>query len=541
MPSRCSVCKQGKGAPLGHNWVEASCTMAKHCSRCMLTQGEPIGHVWTVVESIKPSCSEGREVSRCVCGEESIVTTPSILGFHYCDSNGYCSVCNNTYDPSKMTLDEIVVNASHTVKCGVFSTPETRTSVYRPITPGDVNIPIVDLNGNLSSVTTGTYIDIPFSYADGDFTFDCIASIRIQGASSTGYPKKNYSIKLYEADGTKNKVKLREDWTKEFKYCLKANWVDYSQARNVVSGQLYGDVIRARDIEDELSGLVNGGAIDGFPVLVFNNGAFHGLYTLNIPKDKWMFDMKDSDEKNQAIVMGEHWGNSVAMRELISYSPNTTTWTHMSKWELEFASNEESLVDNSTVWVLESLNNLIRFVMNNNGEDFKNGISQYADVDKCIDSMLYTFFICADDNISKNILWVTYDGTHWFSSVYDMDGTWGLQWNGNLTFKDANTHLINILENHNNSNYNLLWEKLYLNFYDKIVERYWELRASVFNMEHITSRFEAFFNSIPDYVREAEREKWTGVPSQTTNNLEQILDFAKKRIEKMDAILVPKN
>ena len=31
------------------------------------------------------------------------------------------------------------------------------------------------------------------------------------------------------------------------------------------------------------------GAIDGFPVLVFNNGNYVGLYTWNIPKDKWNF------------------------------------------------------------------------------------------------------------------------------------------------------------------------------------------------------------------------------------------------------------
>ena len=181
-----------------------------------------------------------------------------------------------------------------------------------------------------------------------------------------------------------------------------------------------------------------------------------------------------------------------------------------------------------------SLNNLINFVINNDGQDFIDGISQYADVDKCIDSMIYTFFICADDNVSKNVLWVTYDGTHWFSSVYDMDGTWGLKWNGQVAF-DENHLLINNLSI---ANYNLMWQKLYKNFYARIVERYLEMRKGPLSYENIEKRFTEFFDKIPEMVYSAEKERWPSVPSHSTNTKEQILDFALKRIAKMDSILV---
>jgi hypothetical protein len=184
--------------------------------------------------------------------------------------------------------------------------------------------------------------------------------------------------------------------------------------------------------------------------------------------------------------------------------------------------------------------------MNNSGEDFVNGISQYADVDKCIDSMLFTFVICADDNISKNILWATYDGKVWFSSMYDMDGTWGMRWNGKIEF-DENTHLISNLADgskgapeRNHNNYNLLWEKIYIYFYDRVVERYLELRAGPLSMENITRRFEEYFALIPDVAYEAEKVKWQSVPSQGSNNINQILEYAQKRLAVMDAILVKK-
>ena len=534
LPSFCTVCKKGKGSPLGHDMQPATCVTPEHCSRCTHTVGVVTGHIFEFTKSIPPSCAEGKDIYTCKnCPLEDIKIKPAVFGYHVCDANGYCSVCQNTYDTSKMALDKVVASGSAlTDKCGYFSTPETASSIYKPITSRDIGMPVVELNGNLSSVPKEGFVELPFIYDDGELQFECTVQIRIQGASSAGYAKKNYSIKLINSDGSKHKVELSDGWGKEFKYCMKANWVDYSQARNVVSAQLFGDVIRARQVQDELSDLVNGGAIDGFPIVVYNNGDFLGLYTMNIPKDKWMFDMKDSDEKNQAIVMGDQWGKSVAMKEPITNI--TKNWTYSNFWELEFASNEESTIDNSTDWVAHSLNNLINFVINNDGQDFIDGISQYADVDKCIDSMIYTFFICADDNVSKNVLWVTYDGTHWFSSMYDMDGTWGLKWNGHVAFNE--NHLL--INNLNIENYNLMWQKLYKNFYTRIVERYLEMRQGPLSYENIEKRFTEFDAKIPDMVFDAEQERWPGVPSHNENNIEQILDFARKRIAKMDSILV---
>ena len=533
LPSRCTVCKIGKGLALGHDWIDATCTTPQSCTRCDATVGVVTGHTYTLAEVIAPTCSDGMDIYRCVCGDETVTYKPAILGYHICNEEGYCSVCKYTFDPSRMTLDDIFVNqTSFTVRCGSFSTPETRNSIYKPITAADLGVPIVELNGDLSQVSRNE-ITIPFVYSDGTINISCNIEIKIQGASSSGRPKKNYSIKLYNEDGSKNKVRICDDWGKEFKYCLKANWVDYSQMRNVVSAQLFGDMIRERDTEDMLSTLVNGGAIDGFPVAVFNNGVFHGLYTFNLPKDKLLFDMKDTDEKNQAIVMAGQWNDYVAMKKPIPLGQGN--WMSATGWEVEHASNEESLIDNDITWIAESLNRLINFVLDtqNDDEAFINGVSQYVDIDKTIDSMLFLFFICADDNSSKNVIWVTYDGTVWFSSVYDMDGTWGLQWNGNVSFNE-NHMLISDL---NFRGYNLLWQRLYETHFDKFVERYAEMRQGSLSYENIEKRFTDFNDSIPTILREAEKEKWSDVPSQANNNLAQILAYAKKRLAVYDTIL----
>ena len=536
---KCTRCKVVLRNPTEHTWQQATCSKPQTCENCKKTQGSALSHNWKVTEQIEPSCGYGYSTYTCTNCENTKSTKKSpVEEYHMCNPDGYCPNCNTQFDRTKMTLESIVVSGGTVLRAGIFTTPEIKNKIYKTILTDDVNMPIVDLDGDLSKLGTGTRKTLSFAYEDETKQFECNAEVRIQGASSASKPKKNYSIKLVDAQsGSNKKVVFDSSWGKESKYCMKANYVDYSQARNVVSGQIYGDIIESRNVKDELSSLPSGGAIDGFPIIVFNNGQFHGLYTMNIPKNKWMFDMDDSDLKNQAILMAVDWTSSVAFRSEMANNKIS------SGWELEFASNEESLVDNDTSWVAISMNNLIRFVMENDGEAFKQGISEYADVDKCIDSMLFTFVMCADDNISKNILWATYDGKVWFSSVYDMDGTWGMKWNGSIEFTE-NTHKISNLGNggadagRSHANYNLLWEKIYINFYDRVVARYIELRQSALSYENIANRFEAFFALIPDIVREAERKKWTDVPSQTVDHLEQILSFAQRRLAAMDEILV---
>lgn len=536
----CSRCNKVLKKATEHTWQEASCTTPKKCTVCNQTQGEALDHDWKLESKIEPTCGYGYLNYSCNnCDLTKSMKKSPVEEYHMCDPEGYCEGCKTQFDREKMTLESIVMDGGNVLRAGIFTTTEIKNKIYKTILTDDIDMPIVDLTGDLSRIGTGNRTTIGFAYEDETKKFECKAETRVQGASSASKPKKNYSIKLVDDTGANKKVVFNSSWGKEHKYCMKANYIDYSQARNVVSCKIYGDIIASRDVKDELSSLANGGAIDGFPIVVFNNGKFHGLYTMNIPKDKWMFDMDDSDLKNQAILMGADWTSSVAFRTPMQAGKIS------SGWELEFASNEESLIDKDVSWVANSMNDLINFVINNDGEAFKNGISQYADIDKCIDSMIYTFVACADDNTSKNILWATYDGKVWFSSIYDMDGTWGMRWNGNIEFNE-NTHPISALADgkglapeRNPSNYNLLWERIYINFYDKVVQRYIELRRDALSYENIAQHFEEFFALIPDVVRTAEQKKWTGVPTQNINHLEQILSFAIKRLAVMDEILKP--
>ena len=115
----------------------------------------------------------------------------------------------------------------------------------------------------------------------------------------------------------------------------------------------------------------------------------------------------------------------------------------------------------------------------------------------------------------------TYDGKKWIPSMYDMDGTWGLRWDGVFSF-DASGEWLPYTGNN-------LWTKIWTNYHDEVVARYTELRKGALSLSNINEKFSTFFDSIPDMLYEAESNKWTGVPSQASNNETQIMSWATTR------------
>ena len=463
-----------------------------------------------------------------------------IINFTACTQNNNDST-NNTTEEEQMisptcthdykftTLS--INNQSEIEKPGIYTCSKCNETKTEEITYREIGLPTIDFSGSLDGISKENELKISVKYSSEDQTFECDAKIKVQGASSAGYPKKNYTIKFYEKDtdfDKKHKVELVDGWGKENKYCLKANWIDYSQARNVVSAKLYGQVAHSRNIQDEINDLYNGGAIDGYPVVIYLNGSFLGLYTMNIPKDKWLLDMSDYDPeedetvKKQAILMGNKWSKSSALKETMN--PDYIS----SGWELEYCSTEKT--DIGTNWVSESFNNFITFLNNSSDDEIKTNLSNYVDIDRAIDCFIYTNVIHASDNTAKNMLWATYDGVKWIPSMYDMDGTWGLVWNGSLySNSDISTSVLI---------HNKLYETLVKLYFDDVKARYIELRGSVLSLSNIEETFTAFFDEIPSFVREAEKTKWSQVPSQETNNLEQIIKFTGLRLTMLDEYFV---
>lgn len=396
--------------------------------------------------------------------------------------------------------------------------------------PSESDVPKVFINGMIP--TTKTEVLAEMTYISKTETFHVYITIKCQGTSSLNYPKKNFTIKLFE--DVDRSIKLKKNfrgWGNQNKFCLKANWIDLSHARNVVSAKLWGDVVKTRSdygsLPEELRTSPNQGAIDGFPIIVYCNNLYYGRYTWNIPKDAWMSNMDDELETH-CILCAENYESSCFRAEAVI---DESDWT-------------DELHDEVPDSIRTSLNNAINFVMNSTDEEFIANIENYFNLPSLIDYYLFCYAICHLDGLGKNQLLFTYDGIHWIASAYDMDSTWGLYWNGE-SLVSTSYKMQEEYETGVHGTTNLLYERLGTLFSEQIRNRWFELREGPLSFYNINKRFESFTDLCPPHVVAEDYANTTGngvfvnIPSKTTNNIGQIREYVAKRLLYVDSRINP--
>lgn len=374
--------------------------------------------------------------------------------------------------------------------------------------PAAYGLPVLALTGDTSTMTKDNAVTLNYVY--GERTGNC--TVKWQGNSSLAYPKKNYTVKFDQA------FEAVTGWGAQKKYCLKADFIDFSHTRNVVSAKLWGQIVRSRSggTIDQIKTLPNGGAVDGFPCVVTINGEFTGVYNFNIPKDGWMFGMGSGQQ--EAIVCAEN------------YLFDKAAVVDGTDLELEYVSDE-----NNAAWVAESLNRLVAAVLNSDGTDIDTTIAQYLDIDSAIDYLIFTVMNYGTDNTGKNYILATYDGVKWFFSAYDMDGVWGLRWDGKTFFSADINHAISAGSLKGYARVHTLMKLLYTHKYSAIQKRYWELRSGPLSDGNVEKTFTDYASQIHRTLLEEDARLWPTIPSTETNDVSQIIGWFHTRRKGMDA------
>ena len=382
----------------------------------------------------------------------------------------------------------------------------------------DSYMPKLFLEGDISTATKDIEVLMDFEYKSSTDNFYGACTIKWQGTSSIAYPKKNFTIKLYTDSTKKNKLKKSmHGWSTQNKFCLKANYIDHSQARNIVSAKIWGDIVATRRAIPELMKTsVNYGAIDGFPIQLYINGKSQGLYTWNIPKDGWQFNMND-EVNTHTILCAEIHDGAGAFR--------SNALIDGTDWSLEFP-------ENLSPAILTSFNNVINHVKDTTDAVFVVDFENYLDLEACIDYYIYAFVMCHLDGLGKNMLMATYDGTKWFPSMYDMDSTWGLYFDGSSFVSYAY-----LFPNEYQCSNSLLWERLYKNYSQEIYDRFMELKKGPLSIGNLMARFESFTNTIPEKYYLEEAVLWPDIPNSEKDQSEQIKEFIIKRSYYTESII----
>ncbi len=388
------------------------------------------------------------------------------------------------------------------------------------------SIPLLALEGDVSQMGKKKEVPITAELIGAEQEFSHFATLKYQGHESLRFEKKNYTLKLYQDEARREKNKMTfSHWNPEHKYILKANYVDPSQCRNLICADIWADITASRDrLPAEFKDLPNYGAVDGFPVALYLNREFQGLYTFNLHKDDDLFGMEEG--KDQAILIANHASAPEALfRESAAFAED-------SPWEVEFCGTEDRS------WAQNKLNDLISFVTDSDDQTFREKLHIHLDVDSAIDYLLAFYALGLTSCDKTNLTLVCYHASQPFTaSHYDMDSAFGLSDDG-TSAAGAELHLPVLKDGRwDSATGNLLWDRLLQNFQPRIASRYQKLRESLLNPENLCRRVLDYTAAIPADLVEGDNVVFPH-PNPSLSQTDQITNYITRRIPLLDNLFL---
>lgn len=384
----------------------------------------------------------------------------------------------------------------------------------------------IDFTGSMDGISKSDRVTLGFDFTSPTEIFSCYSYTTWQGHTALNFPKKNFTVRLYDDEEITEKHKLIfKNWQREHKYVLKANYRDISQARNLVAAGIWADMAATRsDLFETLRQTSNYGAVDGFPVIVYLNGDFIGLYTMNLHIDDDLFQMNDVYD---AVMIT----NSSGPEEVRFYA-NAAFEDEKNAWEVEYCGSGD---DNQ--WAKESLNALITYVMTSDDDTFRTHLSDHLDVNGAIDYLIFLYITGLQNNGSKDLVLLKYqDSDVWIPSVYDMEAAFGLDLES-VEYISADSFLpVQTGGVWDSDTSSLLWDRLLQMFEPEIRARYTALRKTVFKESSLINRVNAFMDQIPTEYYEADAALYPRhIPADDPRN--QMRLFIHEKLLLLDKVL----
>ncbi|KEQ20499.1 hypothetical protein HF82_00795 [Limosilactobacillus reuteri] len=370
-------------------------------------------------------------------------------------------------------------------------------------------LPEVYLNGSTSGMSGNNYVTMQFKYKDNGREVDGFASTKWQGDSSLAFDKKAYRIKTFEDQSLTKKMKFKPNplWDPDNKYNLKAYYTDPLLCRDVVNANIGTDIWSTqKNMPNDLIATDDFGFIDGFPVKVFVNNEFAGIYSFNTAKG-------DYGKNAKAVISGETYTAPTAFSAL----PDGGVKLDGSDFEMISPDEPSDEIKKAT-------NDLITFVSTSSDDDFKAQLSQHIDLESLIDYFIFLNVIENGDAAGKNQTLITWDLKKWYFHPYDLDTTYGVDSNGKIS--EPSTGLLGL-----NSH---LFTRLTELFSDQIKARYKELRTWL-TPAYVLKMYRDHINLIGESNYEDEFKLWDN-PNHDKNTYNLLKTHIYKRFQILDGV-----
>ena len=351
-------------------------------------------------------------------------------------ASGGSSTGSNINDTSASATTTYSSNKIESIKENLSSQIEAisgETTGTSKVEPEELDMPKVFFYGT-ALPTTKDNVNLTMDYVSNTAKFSSFVKLKCQGNSSMSSAKKNFTVTMYSDEMRQTKLKKDfKGWGAQSKFCLKANYVDTTHTRNLSGARIAYDMVASRPdspFKQQLLQCPRNGVVDGFPIKLYFNGEFYGIYTWNIPKDGWMFNMDKSNPNHMVLCAEQNNNGSSTVDNNTLICEFRKEWDGGgNSWSIEFGTLNDTLKN--------SFNRCINFVMTSTDEQFKANIGDYFDLYSLLDYYCFSYLVAHIDGLGKNMLMATYDGIIWGACLYDMDSIYGGDWNG-TSFKAAN-------------------------------------------------------------------------------------------------------
>ncbi|QIZ04197.1 CotH kinase family protein [Limosilactobacillus reuteri] len=422
--------------------------------------------------------------------------------------NNAAKVVLMLYTPGTEDLGTVLIN-DYSAVLEYNTNEDTIKNTIKPSSSDYKGLPEVYLNGSTSSMSGTNYVTMQFTFKDNGREVDGFASTKWQGDSSLAFDKKAYRIKTFEDQRLTKKMKFKPNplWDPDNKYNLKAYYTDPLLCRDVVNANIGTDIWSTqKNMPDDLVETDDFGFVDGFPVKVFINDKFAGIYSFNTAKG-------DYGKHAKAVISGETYTDPTAFSNLPAGGV-----------KLDGSDFEMISPDEPTDEIKQATNDLITFVSTSSDEDFKAQLSQHIDLESLIDYFIFLNVIENGDAAGKNQTLITWDLKKWYFHPYDLDTTFGVDSNGKIS--EPSTGLLGL-----NSH---LFTRLNALFSDQIKARYKELRTWLTPV-YVLKMYRDHINLIGESNYEDEFKLWDN-PNHDKNTYNFLKTHIYKRFRLLDSI-----
>ena len=362
--------------------------------------------------------------------------------------------------------------------------------------------------------------------------FSAKCELSIQGNASATYEKKGYTFDILNLDGKSLKIKFGDLIASDSLH-LKAYQTDRTHTRDLGMGRAWREIINSNgypvsEVNNKPYSITSSEANElfisdakyrpeGFPVEIYLNDAFHGLYTLRLKKTRENYAL---DNKNLNHIFLDN----------IDYNATLIAGFNPAKWELK-SPKMTRYVEGGTIPTVSVNDSVQRFF--NWMKDFKNNTGtaradygNYIVLENWIDYLIFIEVFDHRDSNGNNINLITWNNTHWVWCPYDMDNSIGLNpFNNAWTIDSSRNGFCS-------ADFFVSFRSYFL---PQIKLRYAELKANkILTVQNLGKYFDDIEAFIPRDVANADKNKWVNKFTNGYPTIQQIKLFLKNRLEWLD-------